>query len=389
MLLSFKDYSLLEGKNRDKKAFVIFIRHNKKDNCLEIYIDDRGKEPYHLPGGRLDPNEDFLDGLVREIKEETKYDINKKDLYPIQTDDREHYYYATLTEDIKLNSKSDLQNGKWVPVQKLPMDNYYTPLVYKAIYLKYNKLDNHNESVNEGKEYKEIVDQILKKPNGNKEGALIVFEGIDGAGKSTQIEMLKKWLTDQGYNVKFTAWGSHEIFKKSLKKVKKKQLLNNISYFLVHAADLVLRYTHDILPALKLNKLVVCDRYVYTSYVRDSLRGVNEETIKSVFKDLKEPDIIFYCKVPIDVAFGRLLNAKGLSYYGSGMDLNYNLSIEENCIKYQHEMQKKYDEILKNKMNVKVLDMNRAPDQIFNEVISTLSDKFSIGKYSQSKLKVA
>ena len=388
MLLSFKDYNLLEGKNKDKKAFVIFIRHNTKDNYLEIYIDDRGKDPYHLPGGRLDPNEDFLDGLIREIKEETKYDINRKDLHPVQLDENEQYYYAILSENIKLSSKSDLQHGKWSPVQKLPMENYYTPLVYKAIYLKYNKIANR-DSLMEKKEYKEIVDQILKKPNGNKEGALIVFEGIDGAGKSTQIEMLKKWLTDQGYNTKFTAWGSHEILKKSLKKVKKKQLLNNISYFLVHAADLVLRYTHDILPALKQNKIVVCDRYVYTSYVRDSLRGVNEETIKNVFKDLKEPDIIFYCKVPIDVAFGRLLNAKGLSYYGSGMDLNYNLSIEENCIKYQHEMQKKYDECLKDKLNVKTLDMNRAPDQIFNEIISTLSDKFSIGKYSQAAMKVA
>ena len=94
-----------------------------------------------------------------------------------------------------------------------------------------------------------------------------------------------------------------------------------------------------------------------------------------------KPDLIFYCKVPIEIAFDRLMNDKGFSYYGSGMDINYSMSIEENCIKYQNEMQKKYTSIFKNEEHVHILDMSQKPESIFDDIKEVLSKDYGIGKY--------
>ena len=106
-------------------------------------------------------------------------------------------------------------------------------------------------------------------------GRLFIVEGIDGSGKSTQLDLLHKWLVSQGYLVVFTEWNSSPIVKATTRRGKKQRLLSPISFSLIHAADFANRIHAQILPALQAGAIVLADRYVYTAFARDAVRGVS------------------------------------------------------------------------------------------------------------------
>ena len=109
-------------------------------------------------------------------------------------------------------------------------------------------------------------------------GKLFIVEGIDGSGKSTQLDLLSKWLIGQGYCVAFSEWNSSPLVKATTKLGKKKQMLTPTSFSLIHAADLADRLERQILPALRAGAIVLADRYIYTAFGRDVARGVSPET---------------------------------------------------------------------------------------------------------------
>ena len=106
-------------------------------------------------------------------------------------------------------------------------------------------------------------------------GKLIIVEGIDGSGKSTQLQLLQKWLESQGHKVFFTEWNSSELVKDTTKKGKKSKSLTPTTFSLLHATDFATRLYHEILPPLKAGMLVLADRYMYTAFARDVVRGVS------------------------------------------------------------------------------------------------------------------
>src|SRR5438094_299775 len=106
-------------------------------------------------------------------------------------------------------------------------------------------------------------------------GRLIAVEGLDGSGKSTQIYLVKRWLELQGSKVFFTQWNSSVLVRKATSKGKKRQLLTPTSFSLIHATDFADRYERQILPLLRAGFLVLADRYIYTAFARDVVRGVD------------------------------------------------------------------------------------------------------------------
>jgi dTMP kinase len=231
-------------------------------------------------------------------------------------------------------------------------------------------LETALSSQNEDYIKKEVKSLLKKSKPKDKKGLLIVFEGIDGSGKSTQTEILKKWLEkEEGYKVVSTAWNSSKIMKKAIKAAKEKRMMTPILYSLMHAADMVIRYQDEIAPALMENKIVICDRYIYTSMVRDKARGIDiDSMITEIYKDLRQPDLVFHCVVPIHLAFTRLIKDKGLSYYGTGMDLNLSDNKEENYLKYAELLNKLYNEILPLVPHYHKINMNRDINQISEEI---------------------
>ena len=155
------------------------------------------------------------------------------------------------------------------------------------------------------------------------DGKLIIVEGIDGSGKSTQIRLLEKWLRYIGIPVFFTEWNSSEQIKEIISIGKKKNLLTPTTFSLLHATDFAAEVQRNIFPLLRAGYVVPANRYIYTAFARDVVRGCSPEWVRNVYSLAVKPDIAFYFKVPVEVSFDRIVkNRPKLKYYEAGMDLN-------------------------------------------------------------------
>jgi len=156
----------------------------------------------------------------------------------------------------------------------------------------------------------------------NFPGKLIVVEGIDGSGKSTQLQLAMRYLQAKGLPVFFTEWNSADLVKTVTKKGKKKMSLTPMTFSLLHATDFAHRLVHNILPPLKAGMIVLADRYIYTAFARDVIRGCQRDWVRGVYSFAPRPDRTFYFNVPIDVSVSRLVSGRSkLKDYEAGMDL--------------------------------------------------------------------
>jgi dTMP kinase len=122
-------------------------------------------------------------------------------------------------------------------------------------------------------------------------GKLIAVEGLDGSGKSTQIYLVKRWLELSGARVFFTEWNSSRLVKPSTSRGKTEKLLTPTTFSLIHATDFADRYERQILPLLKAGYIVLADRYVFTAYARDVVRGVDPAWVESLYRFASLPDL--------------------------------------------------------------------------------------------------
>src|SRR5580704_4407716 len=156
----------------------------------------------------------------------------------------------------------------------------------------------------------------------NYPGKLIVVEGIDGSGKSTQLQLAMRYLQAKGLPVFFTEWNSADLVKTVTKRGKKKMSLTPMTFSLLHATDFAHRLVHSILPPLKAGMIVLADRYIYTAFARDVVRGCQREWVRRVYQFAPRPDRAFYFNVPIDVSISRVLSGRAkIKEYEAGMDL--------------------------------------------------------------------
>jgi dTMP kinase len=176
-------------------------------------------------------------------------------------------------------------------------------------------------------------------------GKLIIVEGIDGSGKSTQLSLLHKWLESQGYPVFRTEWNSSALVKKMTKEGKKKKNLTPTTFSIIHAADFADRLQFDVLPPLKAGMIVLADRYVYTAFARDNVRGVNPNWIRNLYGFAAKPDISFYFRVPIQTAMGRILSGRPkLKYYASATPPQFSTHVlQEFDARVKYEIEKLLD----------------------------------------------
>lgn len=174
-------------------------------------------------------------------------------------------------------------------------------------------------------------------------GKLIAVEGVDGSGKSTQIDLLHKWLRSRGRKVFFSEWNSSELVADATRKGKRRLLLTPTTFSLIHATDFADRYERQILPMLKAGYIVLCDRYIFTSFARDRARGCEDEWLRELYGFTRVPDITFYFHVPVEVALERLLRARQEpNWFEAGMDLGLSLDIRESFRIFQGRVTENY-----------------------------------------------
>lgn len=182
----------------------------------------------------------------------------------------------------------------------------------------------------------------------NFPGKLFIVEGIDGSGKSTQMYLLEQWLASQGYPVFRTEWNSSAMVKKMTKEGKKNKTLTPTTFSIIHAADFADRLQFEILPPLKAGMIVLADRYVFTAFARDCVRGVNRDWVRKLYSFAIKPDASFYFRVPLNISLDRILSGRPkLKYYEAGMDLDLAPTPEESFGIFQGRILKEYEKLVK------------------------------------------
>ena len=195
---------------------------------------------------------------------------------------------------------------------------------------------------------------VLQHPNYS--GKLIAVEGLDGSGKSTQIYLVKRWLELEGYRVFFTEWNSSVLVKKSTTKGKKRQLLTPTTFSLIHATDFADRYDRQILPLLRAGYIVLADRYIFTAFARDAVRGVDREWVQKLYSFAVHPDITFYFRAPLETSLARILEGRpNLKYHEAGLDMGWSSDPYESFRIFQGKVFAEY-EAMREQFNFTAID---------------------------------
>ncbi|MCR4880597.1 MAG: dTMP kinase [bacterium] len=182
--------------------------------------------------------------------------------------------------------------------------------------------------------------------NHNLPGTLICVEGIDGSGKSTQLAILKEWLSETVNDVIFTEWNSSRLISQTTKLAKKRSQLSPRTFSLLHAVDFADRLEHIILPALKAGFIVLADRYVYTAFARDVARGVDASWVRNMYGFAIKPDLSVYFKVPVDISLKRICANRQPKFYEAGMDLKLSNDPYESYRIFQGRVVYEYDRMI-------------------------------------------
>src|SRR3954463_2208723 len=212
-------------------------------------------------------------------------------------------------------------------------------------------------------------------------GRLIAVEGLDGAGKSTQIYLLKRWLELQKLKVYFSEWNSSELVKAATSKGKKRELLTPTTFSLIHATDFADRYERHLVPLLRAGYLVLCDRYIFTAFARDVVRGCPPEWVRGLYNFAALPDLTFFFKASLEVSLNRILDGRPqLKYFEAGMDLRLSTDPYESFRIFQGRILEQYL-AMSAEFKFTVIDANERVEVQQQVVRQLVQNKIELSQY--------
>ena len=203
-------------------------------------------------------------------------------------------------------------------------------------------------------------------------GKLIVLEGTDGVGRSTQVGLLRKWLERSGYAVSDTGLRRSPLTQPGLNEAKEGNTLTPLTISLFYATDFADRLENQIIPALKAGFLVLSDRYFYSIIARDVVRGIDARWARNVYGFALIPDIIFYLKADIDTLVTRIVHGRGFDFWEAGMDITKANNLYDSFCTYQKSMIDQFDSMAV-EYQFTTIDANQSVKSIHDEI------KFKLG----------
>ena len=198
-------------------------------------------------------------------------------------------------------------------------------------------------------------------------GRLIVLEGTDGVGRSTQVALLHEWLEANGYAVAQTGLARSSLVGPGLIRAKQGHTLGDITLNLFYATDFADRLEKEILPALRAGFVCLTDRYIYSVIARAMVRGVDYGWLRELFGYALVPDAVFYLEADLDHLIPRVLVGEGFDYWESGMDVLRGDDIFENYRVYQTKLLAQFRQIGKEYKFITV-DANNSVQEIFSDL---------------------
>ena len=219
----------------------------------------------------------------------------------------------------------------------------------------------------------------------NFPGRLVAVEGLDGSGKSTQIYLLKRWLEAEGIKVYFSEWNSSELVKSATSKGKKRELLTPTTFSLIHATDFADRYERHLLPLLRAGYVVLCDRYIFTAFARDVVRGCPPEWVRGIYNFAALPDIVFFFKADLEVSLNRILEGRPkLKFFEAGMDLRLSADPYESFRIFQGRILEQYLGMA-SEFKFMVIDANQNVEKQQTFVRKVVGERINLARFRRRR----
>jgi dTMP kinase len=212
-------------------------------------------------------------------------------------------------------------------------------------------------------------------------GRLIAVEGLDGSGKSTQIHLLMRWLELEGMKVFFSEWNSSALVKSATSKGKSRELLTPTTFSLIHATDFADRYERQLVPLLRAGYIVLCDRYAFTAFARDVVRGCPPKWVRGIYNFAALPDMTFFFKARLEVSLQRILDGRPqLKYFEAGLDLRLSSDPYESFRIFQGRILEQYL-AMSTEFNFMVIDANERIEVQQQLVRQLVQNRINLSEY--------
>lgn len=213
---------------------------------------------------------------------------------------------------------------------------------------------------------------LLASQATNLKGRLIVVEGPDGVGRSTQIALLREWLESQGYAVATSGLKRGLLAGKGLKDAMEGHTLGDRTMCLLYATDLVDRLEREVLPMLRAGFIMLTDRYIYSIMARTVVRGVDPAWVRNLFRFAPVPDLVLYLHADVESLTPRVLSARGFDYWESGKDFLKMPGYYNSFIEYQKLISAQFDAFSEEYAFTRV-DANRTMHEVYIDLQSAIS----------------
>ena len=201
----------------------------------------------------------------------------------------------------------------------------------------------------------------------NLPGKLIVIEGTDGVGRTTQINLLKPWLEQEGHAVLVTGMSRSTLAGRGIKRAKEGNTLGRITLTLFYATDFADRLENETVPALRAGFVVLTDRYTYSLMARALVRGLDAAWIRNLYSFALKPDAVFYLRIGVDDLIPRVVFSRGFDYWESGMDLHASEDMYESFCKYQTLLMAQFDRLTQ-EYNFETVDGSGSIEAVFRQL---------------------
>jgi dTMP kinase len=204
-------------------------------------------------------------------------------------------------------------------------------------------------------------------------GRLLVIEGTDGVGRSTQIALLKEWLEGRGYAVVGSGLRRSRLAGRDIQRVKRGNTLDNLTLNLLYATDFCDRLERQIVPALRAGMVALVDRYVFSLMARARVRGVPAQWIEDVFAFALVPDRVVYLDIDVEQLTPRVLASTGFDFWESGEDFLNAPGLYENFVSYQTALLEEFRRLAAEHAFA-VVDARREVGEVFGELTEIVAD---------------
>lgn len=208
------------------------------------------------------------------------------------------------------------------------------------------------------------------------QGKLIVVEGPDAVGRSTQIRGLKPWLEEAGHAVLDTGMARSALAGKGIKEAKQGNTLGSITMTLYYLTDFADRLENEIIPALRAGVVVLTDRYIFSVMARAIARGENRAWIEKIAGFALVPHVVLYLRADVPDLISRVVVGRGaFDFWESGMDLRFGRNMYDSFVRYQSRLIRVFDS-LATPYNFQVIDASRPPVEVFESLKTSVAQIF-------------